>query len=390
MTAPKAPRPDAPPLSGLRILELSGIGPGPFAAMMLADHGAEVIRIDRIGSGKAGPEVPPERDILLRSRRTLQLDLKSEAGRAVLLDLVAGADGLIEGFRPGVLERLGLAPERLLQANPRLVVGRMTGWGQEGPMAQMAGHDLNYIALSGALHGVGRAGEKPVVPLNLFGDFGGGGMFLAFGLLAALHHARATGQGQVVDAAMTDGSALLLSMIQTFRQIGIWQDARGVNLLDGGAHFYDSYETSDGKFITIGAIEPQFYAQLLDKLGLADDPDFAQQMAPEGWEDLRDRLTRLFRTRTRDAWDALLMQTDVCYAPVQSLSEAPTHPHNVARGTYGEAGGVTQAMPAPRYSCSATVPPQMYSGQTDTSDILGALGYGPDRIKSLRAEGIIA
>ncbi|WP_370273945.1 CaiB/BaiF CoA transferase family protein [Pseudooceanicola nitratireducens] len=379
-----------PPLSGLRIIELAGIGPGPFAGMMLADHGAEVIRIERIGSGKAGPEVAPDKDILLRSRKTIELDLKNPASQEVLLDLVRKADGLIEGFRPGVIERLGLGPDVLHAANPRLVIGRMTGWGQTGPMAHMAGHDLNYIAISGALHGVGRKGEKPVVPLNLFGDFGGGGMVLAFGMLAALHHAKATGEGQVVDAAMTDGSALLTAMIQTFRQIGIWQDDRGVNLLDGGAHFYDTYETKDGKYVSIGAIEPQFYARLLDLLGLTDDPAYARQMEAGDWDQMRDGLTRIFRTRTRDEWDELLMGSDACYAPVLSLTEAPDHPHNTARGTFTTAGDIVQPGPAPRYSRSPTVPPEMFQNRLDTDDVLAEIGYDTDRIRRLRDEGAIS
>lgn len=374
-----------PPLQGFRIIELAGIGPGPFTGMMLADHGAEVIRVERPGAAQAGPDIPPGRDILLRSRKRIELDLKSPAARAVLLDLIASADGLIEGYRPGVLERLGLGPEVLLAANPRLVIGRMTGWGQTGPLAQAAGHDLNYIALSGALHGVGRRDERPVVPLNLFGDFGGGGMLLAFGLLAAMVQARATGRGQVVDAAMTDGSALLLSMVQTFRQIGLWQDRRGVNLLDGGAHFYDTYETADNKFVAIAAIEPQFYARLLALTGLSDDPAIATQMDPAGWDGLRDRLAAVFKLKTRDEWDALLLGTDACYAPVLSLAEAPDHPHNRARGTYVIVDGIAQAAPAPRYSASATVTPRMHRLDTDTRDLLAALGYAPERIDALLA-----
>jgi len=377
-----------PPLHGLRIIELAGIGPGPFAAMMLADHGAMVVRVERIGAGKAGPEIPPEKDILLRSRRTIELNLKSEAGRLVLMELLQQVDGMIEGFRPGVLERLGLGPEVLLAENPSLVIGRMTGWGQTGPMAQMAGHDLNYIAISGTLHAVGRKDEKPVVPLNLFGDFGGGGMLLAFGMLSALYHAKATGQGQVVDAAMTDGAALLSSMIQTFRQIGLWRDERGVNLLDGGAPFYDNYETLDGKFIALGALEPQFYAALLERLGLVDDPDFAAQMDARRWDRMRATLTALFRSRTRDDWDALLLGTDACYAPVLSLEEATRHPHNRARATFPLAGGVVQPAPAPRYSVSPTVAPAMYDG-IHTNAVLEGFGYDAERLASLRAAGAI-
>lgn len=377
------------PLQGFRIVELAGIGPGPFAGMMLADHGAEVIRIERPGQGPAGPEIPPARDILLRSRRRMQMDLKAPAARAVLLDLIAGADGLIEGFRPGVMERLGLGPEVLLAANPRLVIGRMTGWGQTGPMAAMPGHDINYIALSGALHGIGRRGERPVVPLNLIGDFGGGAMMLAFGLLAAMIRARATGRGQVVDAAMTDGSALLTAMMHTFRQLGFWQDRRGVNLLDGGAHFYDTYETADGRWVALGAIEPQFHARLLTLLGLEGDPDFAAPFDRDRWDGLRDRLAAIFRSRTRDEWDAVFLGAEACYAPVLSMEEAVRHPHNAARGTFVTAGGVTQPAPAPRYSESATVPPRMAGPGTETAAILADLGYDAARIAALLAEGSV-
>ncbi|WP_290685820.1 MULTISPECIES: CaiB/BaiF CoA transferase family protein [unclassified Haematobacter] len=378
-----------PPLSGIRIIELAGIGPGPFAAMMLADHGAEVIRVERRGT-PPGPESDPRKDVLLRSRKVLTLDLKSEAGRTLLLELVRGADGLIEGYRPGVLERLGLGPEVLLAENPRLVIGRMTGWGQTGPLAPRAGHDLNYAALTGAIHAIGRAGEKPVIPLNLVADFGGGAMFLAFGMLAALIGARDTGRGQVVDAAMTDGVAVLLSMFHSFQAMGFWRDERGVNLLDGGAHFYDTYETADGRYVSIGAIEPQFYAKLLELLGLSDDPAFARQMDSAGWEDLRARLTILFRQGSRDEWEALLGGHDTCFAPVLSLSEAPDHPHNRARGTFTTVGGVVQAMPAPRYSESAVVAPTMADPAADPAATLRDLGYSPERIAALRASGAIA
>lgn len=377
------------PLKGLRIVELAGIGPGPFAAMMLADHGAEVIRIERPGAAQAAPTVPPERDILLRSRRRMEMDLKSPAAREALLDLLRGADGLIEGYRPGVLERLGLGPEVLLAANPRLAIGRMTGWGQSGPLAQRAGHDVNYIAISGALHGVGRKGEKPAIPMNLVGDFGGGGMLLAFGMLAALIHARATGQGQVVDAAMTEGSALLMAMIHGFRQSGLWRDERGVNLLDGGAPFYDVYETADGKFVALGALEPQFYARLLELTGLSEAPEFADQTNPATWDAARASLSRLFRGKTRDEWDALLLGEDACYAPVLSMEEAARHPHGVARGSFATAGGVVQPAPAPRYSASATVAPRMSGAQTDSAGILRGLGYDAARIEALRAGGSV-
>ena len=344
------------PLHGLRIIELAGIGPGPFAAMMLADHGAEVIRIDRPGARIDA------RDPLLRSRRLVAIDLKSPDGIARVRDLVKTADGLIEGFRPGVTERLGLGPDVLLADNPRLVYGRMTGWGQAGPYAHAAGHDINYIALAGALHAYGRAGEKPTPPINMVGDFGGGGMMLAFGMVAALLHAGRTGEGQVIDAAMTDGAAVLMSMIWGFRANGMWSDERGTNLLDTAAHFYDSYETHDGKWISIGSIEPQFYAELRRLAGLADDPDFDAQMDRAAWGPLKAKLTALFLTRSRDEWCALMEMTDVCFAPVLSMAEAPAHPHNAARGTFVEAGGVVQPAPAPRYSVTVADAPVMTTG----------------------------
>ena len=344
------------PLAGLRIIELAGIGPGPFAAMMLADHGAEVIRVDRPGARIDG------KDPLLRSRRLIGVDLKSPEGKAKVRDLVRGADGLIEGFRPGVTERLGLGPNVLLADNPRLVYGRMTGWGQFGPYAQAAGHDINYIALAGALHAYGRAGEKPTPPINMVGDFGGGGMMLAFGMVSALLHAQRTGQGQVIDAAMTDGAATLMSMIWGFRANGMWSDDRGTNLLDTGAHMYDTYATSDGKWISIGSLEPQFYAELRRLAGLADDPDFDAQMDRTQWGPLKAKLTALFATKTRDEWCALMEMTDVCFAPVLSMAEAPAHPHNAARGTFIEVGGVVQPAPAPRYSVTVTDPPVMTTG----------------------------
>lgn len=346
----------AGPLSGLRIIELAGIGPGPFAAMMLADHGAEVIRIDRPGARI------DSRDPLLRSRRLIGLDLKSPEGKAKVRELVKTADGLIEGFRPGVTERLGLGPDMLLADNPRLVYGRMTGWGQTGPYAQAAGHDINYIALAGALHAYGRAGEKPTPPINMVGDFGGGGMMLAFGMVSALLHAQKTGQGQVIDTAMTDGAAVLMSMIWGFRANGIWRDERGVNMLDTGAHFYDTYETSDGKWISIGSIEPQFYAELRRLAGLTEDKDFDAQMLMPEWPRLKEKLTALFKSKSRDEWCGLMEMTDVCFAPVLSMAEAPSHAHNAARGTFIEVDGVTQPAPAPRYSVTQTATPVMTKG----------------------------
>jgi alpha-methylacyl-CoA racemase len=334
-------------LAGVTVIELAGAGPAPFAGMMLADHGARVIRID-----------PPDRsrlrdygahDITNRNRERLTLDLKDPAAVARVLDLAGDADALIEGFRPGVIERLGLGPDVLLARNPRLVVGRVTGWGQDGPRAMQVGHDVNYIALSGALHGFGRQNGKLAFPGNTLGDNGGGGMLLAFGLLAGILSARETGRGQVIDAAMVDGAALLSARTWTRFAAGDWKDERESNLIDGAAHFYDVYETADGKWISLGAIEERFYAGLLDKLGLADDPEFAAQYDQARWPALTARLEAIFRTRTRDEWCALLDGSDACFAPVLSLAEAPADPHNLARGTFVELDGVIQPAPAPRF-----------------------------------------
>lgn len=335
-------------LEGLTVIEFAGIGPGPFACMMLADHGARVIRVDRPANGdRVGDS--GNRDILNRNRERIELDLKDPAAIARLREMVKDADAIVEGYRPGVMERLGLGPDVLLADNPRLVYGRMTGWGQEGPMAPLAGHDINYIALAGALHSFGQAGGKPQFPVNLVGDFGGGGMLMAFGVMAAVFSAQRTGKGQVVDCAMVDGAAILSAMTYTFLGLGRWKDERGVNLLDGGAHFYDTYETSDGKWISIGSIEPQFYALLLEKTGLKGDPAFAPQMDPRVWPDLKARLAALFLTRTRDEWCAIMDGTDICFAPVLSLREAPKHPHNTARETFVEDEGMVMPAPAPRF-----------------------------------------
>ena len=325
-------------LDGIRVIELTGIGPAPFAAMMLADHGAEVIRVER---DDRPPVIPPEYDILARGRaETLRLDLRSEAGAERVRALATSADALIEGFRPGVMERLGLGPEPLCAANPRLVYGRMTGWGQEGPLAQRAGHDIDYIALAGALHTYGRAGGPPVPPANAVGDFGGGGMLLAFGLLAGILSARATGRGKVIDCAMVDGAAILSTLTWSLHAAGMWQDERGVNLLDTGRAYYDCYQCADGKWLAVGALEPPFFAALANALGLASgqhDPG------------LRDELTARFRTRTRDEWCQLLDRVDACVAPILSLAEAPRHPHNVARATFRDRGGRIEPAPAPRF-----------------------------------------
>ena len=367
-----------PPLAGLRIVEMAGIGPGPFCGMMLADHGAEVIRIDR---GVQPGFSDPAKDPLLRTRRSISLDLKTPQGIAAVRRIVATADGLIEGFRPGVMERLGLGPDALLAANPRLVYGRMTGWGQDGPMAQRPGHDINYIALSGALHAFGPAGGKPLPQINMVGDFGGGGMLLAFGMLAALIHAQRTGEGQIVDAAMTDGSALLMSMIWGFRAMGRWSDARGTNLLDGGAPFYDTYATQDDGWIAVGAIEPAFYAAFRRVLGL-EDPLWDRQFDPSAWPQMRDALTALFRTRPRDAWVGAFADTDACVTPVLDYAEAAAHPHNRHRATLTDAGGVTQPAPAPRYSASATLAPAMATTRDDAA-ILADLGFSSAEIAGL-------
>lgn len=344
-------------LDGITVIELAGIGPAPFAGMMLGDHGARVIRIERPGLERFGDF--GSRDVLNRNREIRTIDLKTPEGIGEVRALLREADALIEGYRPGVIERMGLAPDGLLAENPRLVIGRMTGWGQEGPKAHRAGHDINYIALSGALHTYGRKGQKPTFPANAVGDYGGGGMMLAFGLLAGILSARTTGKGQVIDCAMVDGAALISAMTYTLLSEGLWRDERGTNMLDSGAHYYETYETSDAKWISIGPIEPLFYAMLLDSLGLSDDAAFRDQDNPAGWEGLKDRLTAIFLTRTRAEWCALMEDTDICFAPVLSLSEAPRHPHNVARGTFVEAGGIVQPSPAPRFSLTPAAPVKM-------------------------------
>lgn len=381
----------AGPLSGIRIVEFAGIGPGPFCGMMLADHGAEVIRIDRAVGTRGGSQPVTSKDVLARGRKSIAIDLKSAEGVALARRLAASADGLIEGFRPGVMERLGLGPEELLKDNPKLVYGRMTGWGQTGPYAPYAGHDINYIALAGALAHFGRAGGKPTPPINMVGDFGGGGMMLAFGMVNALLNVARGGEGQVIDCAMTDGTAVLMSMMHGMKNVGVWSEELGVNLLDTGAHFYDTYETADGKFVSIGSIEPQFYAELRRLAGLEDDPAFDAQHDRSQWGALKDRLTALFKSKTRAEWDALMEHTDVCYAPVLTMSEAAAHPHNVARGTFVEVAGDLQPAPAPRYSGTQTAVPQPAPMPGSDSDaVLAALGLSPDECSALRAAGTIA
>jgi alpha-methylacyl-CoA racemase len=380
------------PLAGLRVIEMVGLGPCPFAAMMLADMGAEVIRIDRKpmpGSTGPFPILGTKFDVLARGRRSLALDLKHPGAKDVVLQLAEQADVLLEGFRPGVMERLGLGPDACLERNPKLVYGRVTGWGQNGPLAQAAGHDLNYVALSGMLHAMGRADSPPAPPLNLVGDFGGGAMMLAFGVLCGVFEARASGKGQVVDAAMTDGSALLGAMMYGLRAFGMWNDKREANMLDGGAPFYDTYACADGKFISIGAIEPQFYAQLLELTG-ASDPDFAKQWSQPRWPQLKAKFAALFATRTRDEWCALLEGTDVCFAPVLDMAEAPAHPHNLARGTFMEVDGVPQPAPAPRFSrtapevAAAPAAPGQHGEQ-----VLADWGWSLDAIETLKAAKVI-
>jgi alpha-methylacyl-CoA racemase len=358
----------AGPLQGLKILEVAGIGPGPFCAMMLADMGAQILRIDRldeVGKDRDGEFLKPGRSsVLNRGRRSLALDLKSAQGVATFLQLVESADALIEGFRPGVMERLGIGPAPCHARNPRLVYGRVTGWGQDGPLSQAAGHDINYIAISGALHAIGRADSGPVAPPAMIGDIGGGGMMLALGIVSALLETQRSGQGQVVDAAITDGAALMASIVYEFKAMGMWNNARQSNLLDGGAHFYDTYQCADGKWISIGSVEPQFYKLLLDKLEI-NDPAFAPQFDTAAWPALKQKLAQAFRGKTRDQWCALMEGSDVCFAPVLDLDEAPHHPHNAARNTFIERDGITHPAPAPRFSRTATAPggPAPYAGE---------------------------
>jgi alpha-methylacyl-CoA racemase len=345
-------------LDGITVVELAGIGPAPFCCMMLADHGARVIRIVRPG-GVGRFEGFEGKDVLNRNREWLELDLKQPEAAAKLRELVRGADAFIEGNRPGVIERLGLAPDLLLADNPGLVIGRMTGWGQTGPKAHLAGHDINYIALTGALHTYGRKGQKPAAPVNAIGDYAGGGMMLAFGVLAAILSARSTGKGQVIDCAMTDGAALVSAQTYALLAAGLWTDEREANILDGGAYFYDTYETSDGKYVSIGSIEQQFHALLLEKLGLTGDPLFADQLDRSLWPAAKAKLEAAFLTRTREEWCAVMEDTDICFAPVLSLAEAPQHPHNLARGTFIAPDGVIQPAPAPRFSQTPAPPVRM-------------------------------
>ncbi|MBX7433422.1 CoA transferase [Mycobacterium sp. Y57] len=346
----------AGPLQGLRVVELAGIGPGPHAAMILGDLGADVVRVERPGKGP-GPATDPGNDYLLRNRRSVAADLKSEEDRAMVLGLIAKADVLIEGFRPGVTERLGLGPDDCAELNPRLIYARMTGWGQDGPRAQQAGHDINYISLNGALHAIGRAGERPVPPLNLVGDFGGGSMFLLVGVLSALWEREHSGTGQVVDAAMVDGSSVLSMMMWAFRGMGMWSDERGVNMLDTGAPYYDTYTCADGRYVAVGAIEPQFYAQLLAGVGL-DAAELPDQNDMRRWPELRARLTEAFAAHDRDHWAKVFAGTDACVTPVLSFAEVESEPHNTERDTFYRENGYLYPAPAPRFSRTAPAAPK--------------------------------
>ncbi|MFF3612164.1 CaiB/BaiF CoA transferase family protein [Streptomyces sp. NPDC002580] len=346
----EAGTPGQGPLTGVRVVELAGIGPGPFAAMLLADLGADVVRVDRPGGPGLG--VDPAHDVTNRNKRSVIIDLKAEDGPSLVLDLAARADILIEGYRPGVAERLGVGPDACRARNPKLVYGRMTGWGQEGPLAQRAGHDIAYIALTGTLGMIGAPDEPPAVPANLLGDYAGGSLYLVVGVLAALHHARATGAGQVVDAAIVDGTAHLSTMIHGMMAVGGWQDRRRANLLDGGCPYYGTYETADGRHMAVGPLEQRFYDDFVDLLGI---PELGPaRKDPARWEELRETIAARFRTRTRDEWTAVFEGTDACVAPVLSLREAPGHPHLAARGTFVDHGGITQPAPAPRFSATPT------------------------------------
>ncbi len=383
------PGPPDGPLKGLRVVELAGIGPGPMACMMLADMGAEVVKVDRLTDPGLGIAMPAKYQVLHRGRPSIAVDLKSPDGIAVVKRLVERADVLIEGFRPGVTERMGLGPKDCFETNPKLVYGRMTGWGQNGPMARAAGHDMNYIALTGALNAIGPADGPPVPPLNLVGDFGGGTLYLLVGVLAALLEAQQSGKGQVVDAAMVDGAASLMTTFYGLKAAGLWTDERGANLLDGGAHFYSVYETSDGQFVSIGSIEAKFYAELLEKTGL-DPAGLPPQMSRESWPVIREKLTAIFKTKTRDEWCEIMEGSDVCFAPVLNLDEAPDHAHMKARGTFAEIDGVVQPAPAPRFSRTpgAIRRPPSPPG-ADTDETLAAWGFSAGEIAGLRAANAI-
>ena len=377
------------PLAGITIIEIAGIGPGPFAAMSLADMGANVIRVERPGGGLFAAQQDTRLDVLNRGKRCIAVDLKTAEGVDTVLALIEKADALLEGNRPGVMERLGLGPDTCLERNPGLVDGRMTGWGQAGPLASEVGHDLNYVALSGALHAMGRAGEKPAIPLNLVGDFGGGGLMLAYGMVCALLEAKNSGKGQVVDAAMVDGAATLMASTYAALQVGFWSDQRGTNVLDSGSHFYEVYETADGKYISIAPVEPQFYQAFLERLG-EDAVGLENQWDMDSWPAFKARLADLFKRRTRDEWDSFFDGADICYAPVLSMSEVRHHPHHVARSTFLDDGEVWQPAPAPRFSRTpgeVQRPPAEIGAHT--SEILAEFGFAEPDIKALIEKGAI-
>lgn len=375
------------PLQGFKIIELAGIGPGPFCGMMLADMGAEVIRVDRPGGN---PSAEGGHDILFRNRKSIAVNLKSPEGVETILKLCEQADAIFEGYRPGVAERLGVGPEQCMARNEKLVYGRMTGWGQTGPLAKSAGHDINYISISGALHAVGRAGEKPMPPLNLFGDFGGGGMMMAYGIVCALLEAQRSGKGQVIDCSMHEGSAALMAMFYGLKANGLFSDNRGTHMLDTGAHFYDVYETKDGKYVSIGSIEPQFYELLKEKAALSLE-DFGVQMDPAMWPEQKEKMEAVFKTKTRDEWCSIMEGSDVCFAPVLGLGEAPNHPHNVARGSFIEVEGVVQHAPTPRFSRTPSGTPEgMRTPGTHTCDTLRTFGFSDAEVKALLESGAVA
>ncbi|HKA55013.1 MAG TPA: CaiB/BaiF CoA-transferase family protein [Candidatus Binatia bacterium] len=376
-------------LSGYKVIEFAGIGPAPMCAMLLSDMGAEVLRIDRAEDANLGIPTDAKYSVLNRGRRSVALDLKRKEGTGVALKLIERADALIEGFRPGVMERLGLGPEPCLARNPRLVYGRMTGWGQDGPLAHAAGHDINYIALTGALHSIGRKGEAPVPPLNLVGDFGGGGVYLALGVVGALLEAQKSGKGQVIDVAMIDGASSLMAAIYGLRAAGRWTDQRGENILDTGAHYYDVYETSDGKYVSVGSIEPKFYAELLHLAGLEHE-ELPRQNDRAAWPGLKERVAAIFRTKTREEWCRLMEGSEVCFAPVLSMQEAPNHPHNRERGTFVEFEGVVQPAPAPRFSRtpSAIQRPPARPGE-HTEEALRDWGFSAVELEQLHGSGAV-
>jgi len=371
----------AGPLEGIKVVEIGSIGPGPFCAMMLADHGAEVIRVERPGGIQGGVSLDTSKDILARSRRSVTLDIKNQECLEVLLRLVDSADCIVEGFRPGVMERLGLGPDILLARNPKLVYGRMTGWGQDGPLASTAGHDINYIAMSGALNMLGREGAAPTPPINILGDFAGGGLTLAFGLVSALFNARSTGKGQVVDCSMAEGASQLMSFVWTLQQQGTWPEERGANELDTGAHYYDTYECADGKFVALGAIEPKFYSEFRRLLGIDMEAEFDNHTDKSKWRPLKARLKRIFLEKTRDEWAGIFSGSDACLSPVLDFDESVAHPHNQARNAHVKVGGMLQPAPAPRYSKTPNDKPRepVLAG-ADTAAILQELGYDKHHI----------